>query len=412
MFILNQTLESVVKYDLLSSSFHASPYGTWQQMQLEDPVYWHPQLEAWILTRYDDIQRVIRDVRFSVDRGGKIGRGGSWRVQNKLNYCNHFFTQWMVFSDPPRHTHLRTLVKKAFTLELVESMQSAIAHSTNELIDAVQEVGRMEVIHDFAIPLPSLVTAQMLGIPQARIPDLKRWSTDMFRLFGAGFATDDIIEATYSSLVECREYFEHLIKQRRQNLGYDLISRLISVEEQGNRLSEEELTQVCITMMAGAYETTTHVIGNGLLALLQHPEQLQKLRENPLLIDSTVEELMRYDGPALSVVRRVIEDTEISGKLLKSGQKVYCMLQAGNRDPERFPNPNQLDITRTDNRHLGFGLGMHFCLGALLSRFETRIAINTIIQRLPDLRLDTDELIWESSFAMRGLQALPIAFSS
>jgi cytochrome P450 len=162
--------------------------------------------------------------------------------------------------------------------------------------------------------------------------------------------------------------------------------------------------------MAGAYETTTYLISNGLLALLQHPDQLQRLRENPTLIDSAVEELLRYDGPALSVVRRVIEDTEIGGKCLRTGQKVYCMLHAGNRDPERFPEPDRLDIGRKDNRHLGLGQGIHFCLGAVLTRIETKIAINTIVQRLPDLRLDTHELTWVPNLAMRGLQALPVAF--
>lgn len=403
-------LKETVKYDLLSPSFYAAPDATWHRMRAEDPVYWHPELEAWILTRYDDIQSVIRDPRFSVDRGGQIGKGGSLQVRKKLDFCNHFFSQWMVFSDPPRHTHLRTLVAKAFTSHLADSLQPAIARFASELIDAVQGVGQMEVIRDFAGPLPSLVTAQMLGITREHIPDLKRWSSDMFGLFGAGLATDEVVEATYQSLVACREYFEAQIAQRRQNPGNDLICKLIAVEEQGSKLSEQELTGACITLMAGAYETTTYLISNGLLALLRHPDQLQKLRENPTLIDSAVEEFLRYEGPALSVVRRAIEDTEIGGRCIRTGQKIYCMLHAGNRDPARFPDPDRFDIGRKDNRHLGLGLGIHFCLGAVLTRLETQIAINTIVQRLPALRLDTDELTWMPNLAMRGLIALPVAF--
>jgi cytochrome P450 len=402
-------LKETVKYDLLSPSFYAAPDATLHRMRAEDPVYWHPELEAWILTRYDDIQSVIRDPRFSVDRGGQIGKGGSFQVRKKLDFCNHFFTQQMVFSDPPSHTHLRTLVAKAFTPHLAD-LQPAITRFTDELINAVRGVGQMEVIRDFADPLPSLVTAQMLGIAREHIPDLKRWSSDMFGLFGAGLATDEIVEATYESLVACREYFEAQIAQRRKNPGNDLICKLITVEEQGSKLSEQELTGACITLMAGAYETTTYLISNGLLALLRHPDQLQKLRENPTLIDSAVEEFLRYEGPALSVVRRAIEDTEIGGRYLITGQKIYCMLHAGNRDPARFPEPDRLDIGRKDNRHLGLGLGIHFCLGALLTRLETKIAINTIVQRLPALRLDTDELAWMLNLAMRGLQALPVAF--
>lgn len=409
--MLKTTLESAVKYDLLCPSFYAAPNDTWHRMQSEDPVYWHPQLEAWILTRYYDMQSVIRDLRFSVDRSGQIARGGSVQVQDKLNFCNHFFAQRMVFSDPPRHTRLRTLVAKAFTPQLVDELRPAIACFADELIESVRGIGRMEVIDDFAVPLPALVTAQMLGIPRERISDLKQWSSNMFRLFGAGLATDEVIEATYHSLVSCKEYFDALIAQRRKNPGNDLISKLIAVEEQGSTLSEEELTGACITLMAGAYETTTHVISNGLLALLRHLDQLQKLRENPNLIDSAVEELLRYDGPALSVVRRVIEDTQIRGKHLRTGQKVYCMLHAGNRDPERFPDPDRLDIERKDNRHLGLGQGIHFCLGAALTRLETKIALNALVQRLPTLRLDTDELIWEPNLAMRGLRSLPVAFS-
>jgi pimeloyl-[acyl-carrier protein] synthase len=403
-------LKETVKYDLLSPSFYAAPDATLHRMRAENPIYWHSDLEAWILTRYDDIQCVIRDPRFSVDRGGQIGKSRSVRVQDKLDFCNHFFAQRMVFSDPPRHTHLRTLVARAFTPHLADSLQSAIARFANELIDAVRDVGRMDIIRDFAGPLPALVTAQMLGIPREDIPDLKRWSSDMFGLFGAGLATDEVVEATYQSLIACREYFEAQIRERRKNPGNDVICKLIAVEEQGSKLSEEEIIGACITLMAGAYETTTYLICNGLLALLRHPAQLQRLRENPTLIDSAVEEFLRYDGPALSVVRRAIEDTEIGGKCLRTGQNIYCMLHAGNRDPARFPDPDRLDIDRKDNRHLGLGLGIHFCLGAVLTRIETKIAINTIVQRLPNLRLDTDELTWVPNLAMRGLQALPVAF--
>lgn len=232
----------------------------------------------------------------------------------------------------------------------------------------------------------------------------------MFMLFGAGFATDEVVEATYQSLIACTEYFEAILGQRRQNPGTDLIGKLIVVEERGSMLSEEELTGACITLMAGAYETTTYLIGNGLLALLRHPDQLQRLRENPMLIDSAVEELLRYDGPALSVVRRAIEDTQIGGRWLRTGQKIYCMLHAANRDPERFPEPDRLDIDRKDNRHLGLGHGIHFCLGAVLTRLETKIAINTLIQRLPNLHLNPDELTWVPNLAMRGLHSLPVTF--
>jgi cytochrome P450 len=404
-------LQSTVKYDLLDPSFYVAPDQTLHQMRAEEPVYWDPLLEAWILTRYDDIQSVIRNLGFSVDRGGQIGKGGSSRVQDKLDWCNRFFAQWMVFSDPPRHTRLRTLAAKAFTRQMVYDLEPFIKRVADELIDRVIDVGRMDIIDDFAVPLPALVTGQMLGISRECIADLKQWSGDMFALFGAGLATDEVIEATHRSLIACKKYFDDLIAQRRKNPGDDLIGQLIAAEEQGSTLSEEELTGICITLMAGAYETTTHLIANGLLALLQHPDQLQRLREDLTLIDTAVEELLRYDGPALSVVRRAVEDTQIGSTRVRAGQKVYCMLRAANRDPAQFLEPDRLDIGRQDNSHIGLGQGIHFCLGAALTRLETKLAINAIVQRLPELHLDRDELTWVPSLAIRGLYSLPVVFS-
>lgn len=410
--MFKQTLEPVVKYDLLSPEFYAAPNATLHQMRAEDPVYWHPQLESWILTRYNDIHSVIRDGRFSVDRGGQIGKGGSPRVSDKLNFCNRYFAQWMVFCDPPRHTRLRTLAAKAFTPQLVDSLHSNIKRFANELLNAVQDIGRMEVIRDFAVPLPALVTAGMLGIPKEHIDNLKCWSTDIFMLFGAGFATDSVVEATYHSLVECIKYFDELIVQHRSSPSGDLIDQLLATGDQESILSEEELTAMCITLMVGAYETTTYLISNGLLALFRHPDQLQRLWENPLLIDSAVEEFFRYSGPAFSVVRRAIEDIEIGGKCVQADQKIYCILHAANLDPARFPDPDQLDIGRKDNRHLGLGQGIHFCLGAMLTRLEAKVAINAIVQRFRDLRLDTDELTWMPNLAIRGLYSLPVIFEA
>jgi pimeloyl-[acyl-carrier protein] synthase len=409
--MLTENSQSRNKYDLLNPLFFADPNPTLHRMRTEEPIYWHSQLQSWILTRYFDIYSTIRDPQFSVDRGGKIGNSLSLQVKDKLDFCNHYFAQWMVFSDPPRHTRLRILVAKAFTPQLVDSLHPLIQKFADELLDAVQGVEEMEIIRDFATPLPALITAYMLGVPREHIPELKRWSRNMFMLFGAGFATTEVVEATYESLVECIKYFEDLITQHRKRPSNNFIDQLIAAEDQGSILSDEELTATCITLMAGAYETTTHLITNGLLALLQHRNQLLMLRENPKLIDHTVEEFFRYCGPAFSVVRRPINDIQIDGKWIRTGQKIYCILHAANHDPARFPEPHRFDITRKDNRHLGLGHGIHFCLGAALTRLETKIAINTIIQRLVDLRLDTENLVWIPNLAMRGLKALPVAFS-
>ncbi|MBW4511117.1 MAG: cytochrome P450 [Scytonematopsis contorta HA4267-MV1] len=408
MFI--ESPSPAISYDLNSHSFYAAPDETLNQMRIYDPVYWHSELESWILTRYDDIHSVIRDSRYSVNRNGKIGKGGSETVQEKLNYCNDYFTQWMVFSDPPRHTRIRKLVSGVFTPQVINGLKSLIQCYADELIDAVINIGRLDIVDDFATPLPVLVTSHFLGIPRQDITKLKQWSSDMFMLFGAGFATDDIIEFTYYSLLECKQYFDALIAIYKKNPEENVISKLIATEVDGDKLSDEELTSVCITLMAGAYETTTYLIANGILALLQHPHQLHKLRENPTLIDSAVEELLRYCGPAFSIVRVATVDCQIGNQLVKSGQKVYCILHAANHDRIRFANPEILDIERKDNRHLGLGLGIHFCLGAMLTRLETKIAVNSIIQRLDNLSLDTDNLLWIPNLAMRGVYSLPVRF--
>ncbi|MBD2663177.1 cytochrome P450 [Richelia sinica FACHB-800] len=409
--MLTQDLPLGEKYDLLNPLFFTNPDPTLDQMRIADPIYWHPQLESWILTRYVDVYNTIREQRFSVDRGGQIGKSKFASVQDKLKFCNEYFTKWMVFSDPPRHTRLRTLIGKAFTPQISNSLNCFIQDCADELIDAVQDAGQMEVIQDFAIPLPALVTAKLLGVPREDIPALKRWSSNMFTLFGAGWASEAVVETTYQSLVESIGYFDNLIAQHRQHPVSDFITKLIAAEDNGSVLSEEELTSTCITFMAGAYETTTYLISNGLLALLQHPDQLQMLLENPSLIDSTVEEVFRYWGPAFSVVRCAIADTYINDQLISQGQKIYCLLHAANHDPAQFPNPDQFDITRKENRHLGLGQGIHFCLGAALTRLEAKIALNTLLERLSNIQLATNQFHWIPNLAMRGLESLPVTFS-
>lgn len=404
-------MSTILEYDLFSPAFYASPDETLRLMRLNNPVYWCSHLESWVLTRYHDISFVIRDANFSVDRNGQIGRGGSVAIQDKLDFCNRFFASWMVFSDPPKHTLLRALVSSAFTPQLMSGLHSNIETFALELIQAVKGSGRMELIRDFAVPLPAMVTAQMLNIPMKYIGDLKRWSSSIFMLLGASYASDEVVEATYQNLVECKQYFNNIVAQRHNLPNNALINQLAVTSEQGFHLNEEEIAAVCIMLMAGAYETTTHLIANGLLALLQNQDELCKLQENPNLIDSAVEEMFRYCGPAFSVVRRAKIDTQIATNHIKAGQKVYCILHAGNHDPERFEQPSQLDISRSDNRHLGLGLGIHFCLGAILTRLETKIAISTILKHCKNISLNTTKLNWIPNLAMRGLEDLYLRFS-
>jgi cytochrome P450 len=402
--------KSTPKYDLLSSEFFASPEPTLQAMRENDPVYWHEDVKCWIVTRYDDVQYVLRDKRFSVDRSGLIGTGSSAQVSEKVKWCNEFLRNWLVFSDPPRHTRLRALVSRAFIPQRIAGLREPIERLAEELLSRVAEQGTMEVVSDLALPLPSLLTGEMLGLPRKRSDDLKRWSDDLFRLVGAGVASDDLVTASHQGLRECREYFAEVVEERRRSRGDDLISQLVVAADQDPEITKDELIAVCATLMAGSYETTTHLIANGLFALLTHPDQMKLLKDQPSLIESAVEELIRYNGPALSLVRRPLVDIELHGHAISAGENVCCMLHAANHDPAHFREPGRLDITRAENRHVGLGVGIHFCLGAALTRLETRIALSSLI-RLPNLELDDDHVVFRPNLVMRGLQSLRVRFS-
>jgi pimeloyl-[acyl-carrier protein] synthase len=400
--------QEMPEYDLFSTDFYASPEATFDDMRLNHPVYWCSQLESWVLTRYQDISSTIRDTNFSVDRKGQVGKGGSPATTVQLEFCNSVFASWMVFSDPPNHTFLRGIASRVFTPPMMESYKPCIEDFTLALIQNLKTQDQIELIQDFAVPLPALVTAEMFGLPRSHIAKFKDWSNSMFTLFGAGNASDEVINAAYQNLLDCIQYFQDRVKEHLSSPGDSLIKQLANATEAGRQLTLEEIATMCIVMMVGAYETTTYLIANGILALLQNPGELAKLKADPSLIDSTVEELFRYCGPAFSTVRRAKIDRQINGQTIPSGDKIYCLLHAGNHDPDRFDQPRQLNILRQDNRHLGLGLGIHVCLGAALTRLETKIAIKSLIQHFPNMSVNPTKLEWIPNLSTRGVKELPI----
>jgi cytochrome P450 len=315
----------------------------------------------------------------------------------------------LIFSDPPDHTRLRALVNKAFTPSTVERMRPRIQQIVEGLLDALPDRGEMDLIRDFAFPLPNTVRSDILGLPLEDTEQLKKWADDIMGLFGAG-ADQDRAERGQASLIATREYLSGLIAQRRQKPGADLISILILAREQNDKLSEGELLSTCSTLLTASQETTTSLIGNGMLALLQNPNQLQKLKENPALIETAVEELLRYDGPLQRQLRAATEDFEIRGERISKGQMVCPMLGAANRDPEQFADPDRLDIERQENHHIAFGFGIHWCVGAPLARIETQIAINALLRRLHRLELKTDVVDRPQDFTVRSIRSLPVRF--
>jgi pimeloyl-[acyl-carrier protein] synthase len=401
------------RYDLLADSFFADPVPVLRHMQQHAPVYWSPRLGTWVVTRHRDVAWVVQDPAFSVDRGGSISRCHDPSVAAELAWCTEYTLRWMVFADPPRHTRLRAAVHRAFTRSRVERLRPIAIAATRAALARVLPAGAMELIADLAVPVPAQVTAALLGVPAEDGELLKAWTADMFALLGAGVASADVVRAAHRSMRASRDYFAAAVAERRRAPRGDLLSDVVR-DADGAGLDEEELIGLCVTLLAGAYETTAYVIGNGVLALLTHPRELARLRAEPGLLDNAVEELFRFDGPALSVVRRARVDVALGDAVIRAGQNVYCMLGAANRDPERFADADRLDVARSDPRHLGLGHGIHFCLGAALSRIETVEVLRAILE-LGELRIDRDALgggvpTFTSNLAIRGLRNLPLRF--
>ncbi len=317
----------------------------------------------------------------------------------------------MIFSDPPDHARLRSLANRAFTPRVVEKMRAHIERIAHELLDAIDGLAPVDLIDRYAAPLPIRVIAEMLGVPIGSQDQIKLWSDDLaiFAGGGPGPRWKEVLRGARGGFC-LRRYLLRLIRERRgrRRPEDDLLGALIAAEEKGDTLTEEELWANAMLLLFAGHETTTGLIGNGLLALLRHPDQLDLLRREPALMESGVEELLRFDGPVHRIGRVAKDDLSIGGSPIPAGQPVILGLAAANRDPAQFPDPDRLDVRRAENRHLAFGHGIHFCLGAALARLEGQIAIGAVLRRYPDVRLTGERLAWRRISTLRGLQALPV----
>ena len=395
-----------VQFNPMDPAFVADPYPTYRRLRAEDPVH-HSPLGFWVLTRYPDVMSTLRDPRLIKEPIAAFvaARFGMTAPPPGLGLS-------MLDRDPPDHTRLRGLVSKAFTPKALESLRPGIQKIVDDLLADAAGRGQMDLIEEFAYPIPVRVICEMLGVPVRDHERFKGWGLDIARGLDAIMLPPDseVGQRSVSGRRALAEYFRELIAERRTAPREDMLSALIAAEEAGDKLNEEELLASCILLLVAGHETTVNLIGNGTLALLRHPDQLQKLRENPGLIGTAVEELLRFDGPVQRTARIPSEDLTIGGRTIPKGEMVMPFLGAADRDPAQFPDPDRLDITRADNRHIAFGMGIHFCLGAPLARMEGQIAINTLLARLPKLALATDQPQFRQSLTLRGLQALPVSF--
>lgn len=387
--------------DLASPRFKANPYPFYARLRAEAPVY-RARVpvagSAWLVTRYEDVLSVLRDER--------LGNDWSPRVPWLLLRLARPLTRGMLNRDAPDHTRLRALVSKAFTPRLVERLLGRIQRLCDELLDAAAAKGRMDLVREYALPLPITIIAELLGIPEEDRLRFHAWSRRMVSA-SSNLRMAQALPGIWSAI----RYMRKLFAERRAHPKEDLVTALVQSEEAGDRLSEEELVAMVILLMLAGYETTVNLIASGALALLEHPEQREKFQQNPSLAASAIEELLRYTSPLdIASVRLAREEVNFGPNKIPRGELVLAVLGSANHDDSQFPDPDRLDITREPNRHVAFGQGAHFCLGAPLARLEGKLALTAVFRRFPNLGLaqPRESLRWRRSTIFRGLEALPV----
>jgi len=404
-------METHVTYiDLLGREAIADPYSTFGRLREEDPVHWNAAHRSWVITRYEDVCAAFGDKRLSSDRVQAV-------YETKLSVAERatraptyaVLSDWMVFKDPPDHTRLRNLVKRAFTPRSIAALEPRISEVVDHVLD-LPPSGEVDVVRNLAYAIPAMVIAEMLGVPAEDRDLFRAWSDDITTLIFDGARTDADRARAQGGLTSLSEYLGELVRRNRAEPGDNLISALVRAREEDDTLAEHEIVNTCTLLLFGGHETTTNLIANGFLALMREPEQAALLRDDPGLARAAVEELNRYDGPAKMVVRRAGETFELRGRRIDAGRRVLLVQCAANRDPRRFDDPDRLDLRRADNRQLGFGYGIHYCLGAPLARLEAQIAVPRMLARLRDAVLLVDELEYQPVLLTRSLLRLPIRY--
>jgi len=386
----------------------ADPFPLYARLRDEDPAHWSPRLKAWVLTRYEDVKRVCLDSTMSSDRLRPFFATLPPPEASKIAELARYLTLWMVFRDPPEHTRLRRLAARVFNVRSINALRPNIEALTAWLLDRLAERKEFDFIGDFAMPLPALVIMDMLGAPREELARLKRLSDEMALFIGSARDAPEKYERAGAATREMADLFRELITARRAAPQRDLLSELVALDDGGDRLSDDELVATCILLLFAGHETTTHHLANGLRALLRFPAELDKLRANPALAPAAVEELLRYDGPIGAQVRIVQQAQTLHGKALKPGERVFLLMNAANRDPRAYANPERLELSRNGVPHLTFGFGAHLCLGFPLARLEGQVALPAVLARWRRLELASEAIEWMDSMVLRGMKAMPV----
>jgi len=403
---------AAVAYDPRRPEWIADPFPIFARLRAEEPVHWNDVLGGWVLTRYRHVRQVLNDPRFSADRITPFRDHLVPDARARVSELLKMLGLWAVFNDPPAHTRRRALLNRAFTPRAVAALRPMIAAIVQQLLDRVARRGEMDLIGDFAYPLPASVIAGMIGVPVEDLDRFKQWSDDIATFVGSALASPDKRERAERGMREIAEYFRAMVEEHRRKPRGDILTALIMAQEGQARLTEDEIVASSVLLLFAGHETTTNLIGNGMLAMLRHSEAQALLTADPSLAADTVEEMLRYDGPTQAMTRVSREPVELEPALprIGAGERVFVLLNAANRDGEVFPEPDRFDVRRGDTRHISFGYGIHFCLGAPLARLEGEIAVRALVQRLEGLALLNNDPEWSDSFVLRGVKALPVRF--
>ncbi len=402
-----------VEFDPRTPEAVADPYGALRPLQDTAPVYWSEALGAWAITRYDDIKAAFRDPRLSSDRIRPFMDKLAGPQKDMLEPLGDHLSLWAVFNDPPDHTRLRGLMNKAFTTRAVEALRPNVAEIVTGLLDDIEAkiaatgAREFDLIEDFAYPLPATVIADMLGVPRADVDLLKKWSDLLAKFVLTSRSDADRYRAAAEGIKEMEAYFQGFLDEHRKRGLSDVTTGLIQASDEGERLTAHELVACCVLLLFAGHETTTQLLANGTLALLRNPAQFADLRDHAGDLDvvrNAVEEMLRYDGPSLSMVRVAGEDFDWEGQHIRAGDRVFLFQCAGNRDPRVFDDPDRFDIRRPDaKKNFAFGFGIHFCLGAPLARLEGEVAFPLLLTRFPQMQLVDPNPPWSDSILTRGM---------
>jgi cytochrome P450 len=399
-----------LKERLFTKRLLQDPYPVYRHLQTHAPVHYDRHSGELLLTRYRDVVTALKHPRLSSRRVAETGIPVPNFFLWAMRPVSGLLSRQMLFSDPPDHTRLRRLANRAFAPRVVQALRPSVERIANELLDALGAAPEVDVVRGFAVWLPLLVIAELLGVPTQRRAAFKVWSDDLALFIGGSTKPLPVVLSRGArGVLQLRRFFRHLVRQRRrEGAGSDLLGALIAAEEQGDMLTEEELLANAILLLAAGHETTTNLIGNGMLALLRHPDQLAALRAEPALLGSAIDELLRYDSPVQWTGRVALEPIELAGHRIPEGQTVAICLGAANRDPSQFTDPDRLDLRR-DNSHLAFGHGIHYCLGSALAKLEGEVAFSALLERYPEMRLSGGPIEWQENFTLRGVKSLRVA---